>query len=141
MTRKEQQARPSLVTDDYWVYAERKTGVYPTATERSGKWLIFVPLPNIDAVWERVRAATEAGKLGDSAKTATAMQNPNAVDQTKKVICVYTYDWQDKEDVMRIRAELRNIGISWKIPYKADVDTDAGRYRVMGHTRISKYYE
>jgi hypothetical protein len=85
--------------------------------------------------------ATEEGRLGDSAKVATARTNPNAVDQDKKVICVYTYDWQDREDVMRIRAELRALGITWKIPYKADADTCAGRYRVAGHTRIGKYYE
>lgn len=103
MPRKKQpaEAKPSRVTDDYWIYAERKAGDYPEATERSGKWLIFVPVLNIDAVWECIRLATEAGKLGDSAKTATAMPNPNAVDQTKKVICIYTYDWQDKEDVWR----------------------------------------
>lgn len=135
--------KASQVTDAYWIHAERKTGKYPEAeaTERSGKWLIFVPLENINEVWERVRRATEEGRLGDSAKVATARPNPNAVDPTKKVICVYSYDWKDREDVMRIRAELRALGITWKIPYKADVDTDAGKYRVAGHTRISKYYE
>ncbi|MBI5243018.1 MAG: DUF1917 domain-containing protein [Elusimicrobia bacterium] len=133
--------RPSQVTDAYWVCAERKTGSYPEPTERNGKWLIFVPLARVDAVWELIRLATEEGRLGDSAKVATARANHNAVDQDKKVICVYTYDWQDKEDVMRIRAELRTLGIAWEIPYKADADTDAGRYRVAGHTRISKYYE
>jgi hypothetical protein len=120
-SKKSRSERPSGVTDAYWVCAERKTGQYPEATERSGKWLIFVPVERIDEVWERIRIATEEGRLGDSAKAATARSNPNATDRTKKVICVYTYDWQDRE--------------------KADVDTDAGRYRVAGHTRISKYYE
>ncbi|MBU2573155.1 MAG: DUF1917 domain-containing protein [Elusimicrobia bacterium] len=143
MTRKKNipKSKLSQITDAYWIYAERKTGQYPEATDRSGKWLIFVPLQNIDAVWERIKTATEEGRLGDSAKVATARPNPNATDSTKKVICVYTYDWQDKEDVMRIRKELRAIGIVWKIPYKSDEDTDAGKYRIAGHTRISKYYE
>ncbi|MBI5243625.1 MAG: DUF1917 domain-containing protein [Elusimicrobia bacterium] len=132
---------PSQSTDAYWVFAERKTGQYPEATDRSGKWLIFVPLGKIDVVWERIKQATEEGKLGGSAKVATARPNPNAADPTKKVICVYSYDWKDREDIMRIRAELRALGIAWQIPYKADADTDAGKYRVSGHTRISKYYE
>jgi len=42
---------------------------------------------------------------------------------------------------MRIRDELRNLGIIAKIPYKSDEDTMIGKYRVRGHTRISKYYE
>jgi hypothetical protein len=127
--------------DAYWIFAERKTGSYPEANDRSGKWLVFVPLEKIAVVWERIKKATEEGKLGDSAKVATARPNLNAADPTKKVICVYSYDWKDREDVMRIRAELRVLGIVWKIPYKADADTDAGKYRVAGHTRISKYYE
>ena len=132
---------PSQSKDAYWIFAERQVGQYPEATDRSGKWLVFVPLEKIDAVWERIKQATEKGRLGDSAKVATARTNPNAVDQDKKVICVYTYDWHDRADVMRIREELRTLGIAWKIPYKADADTEAGRYRVAGHTRISKYYE
>lgn len=132
---------PSQVTDGYWIYAERKTGKYSEATDRSGKWLIFLSPERIDAVWNRVKKATEEGRLGGSAKAATAKPNSNATDPGRKVICVYSYNWEDKEDVMRIRAELRALGIRWKIPYKADVDTDAGKYRAAGHTRISKYYE
>lgn len=133
--------KPSQVTDAYWIHAERKTGKYPEATDRSGKWLIFVPLEKVDEVWERIKTATEDGRLGDSAKVATARPNPNAIDAAKKVICVYSCDWEDREDVMRIRAELRVLGITWKIPYKTDEDTSSGKYRVAGHTRISKYYE
>lgn len=132
---------PSRVTDDFWMYAERRAGKYPEATERSGKWLIFVPLAKVDSVWEKIRAATEEGRLGESAKVATAKPNPNAADSSKKVICAYSYDWWDTKDVKRIRSELRALGIIWKIPYKADEDTFAGKYRVAGHTRISKYYE
>lgn len=143
MTRKKQisEYMPSQVTTAYWIHVTRRMGEYPKATERSGKWLIFVSLAKVDEIWERIRKATEEGWFGDSAKVATARTNPNAADPTKKVICVYSYDWKDGEDVMRIRAELRALGIVWKIPYKADADTYAGRYRVAGHTRISKYYE
>jgi hypothetical protein len=133
--------KPSEVTDVYWLYAKRKSGVYPEHAERGGKWLIFVPEQQIDEVWEKIALATEQGLLGGSAKVATAKPNPNAVDPNKRVICVYTYDWADEEDVRRVRQALRELGITWRIPYKADEDTYAGRYRNRGDRRISKYYE
>ena len=133
--------RPSQVTDKYWLHAERKKGDYPAATSNSGKWLIFVPISQIDEVWTKIKHATEDGRLGDSAKAATAKPNSNATDPATKVICVYTYDWTDKADVSRIRQDLRALGIVSKDPYKADHDTLTGRYARRGHKRISKYYE
>jgi len=134
-------ARPSGVTEVYWIYARRKSGEYPRSTKRSGKWLVFVDIKNVDEVWAKIKKATEEGKLGSSAKVATAKPNPNATDPNTKVICVYTYDWIDEKDVKRVREELRKLGIVNKISYKADEDTLSGKYRVRGHTRISKYYE
>ena len=134
-------AKPSEVTDIYWIYATRKKGKYPKPTPRSGKWLIFVSLKNVDEVWAKIKKAVEEGKLGDSAKVATAKPNPLATDPNTKVICVYTYDYTDEKDVKRIREELRKLGITNKIPYKADEDTLSGKYRITGHKRISKYYE
>jgi hypothetical protein len=134
-------AKPSEVTDVYWLYAMREKGEYNKGTDRSGKWLVFVDAKNIDEVWAKVKKATEEGRLGDSAKVATAKRNPNAGNSDAKVICVYTYDWADEKDVRRVREELRKLGVTNKIPYKADQDTLAGKYRVRGDTRISKYYE
>lgn len=133
--------KPSEVTDVYWIYAKRKTGKYPESTERSGKWLIFVDVKDVDEVWAKIKRATEEGILGDSAKVATAKPNPHATDSNKKVICVYTYDWTDKDDIRKVREELRKLGITNKIPYKADEDTLSGKYRITGHAKISKYYE
>ena len=134
-------AKPSEVTDVYWIYAVRKRGKYPKATPRSGKWLIFVDPENVEKVWAKIKKAVEEGKLGDSAKVSTAKPNPLAGKSKAHVICVYTYDWTDENDVKRIREELRKLGITHKIPYKADEDTLKGKYRITGHRRISKYYE
>jgi len=46
-----------------------------------------------------------------------------------------------QNDVERIQEELRKLGITNKIPYKADEDTLKGKYRITGHRRINKYYE
>lgn len=135
------EAKPSEVTDVYWIYAMRKKGKYPDPTPRSGKWLIFVDLKNVDEVWAKIKKAVEEGKLGDSAKVSTAKPKPLAGKSNAKVICVYTYDWTDEKDVKRIREELRELGIRNKIPYKTDEDTLSGKYRITEHGRISKYYE
>ena len=37
-------AKPSEVTEVYWICAIRKKGDYPKPTTRSGKWLIFARL-------------------------------------------------------------------------------------------------
>ena len=135
------EAKPSEVTNVYWIYAKRERGEYPKSTQRSGKWLIFVDPENVNEVWGKIKDAVEEGKLGDSAKVATAKPNPLAGKSDAKVMCVYTYDWTDEKDVKRIREELRKLGITNKIPYKADEDTLSGKYRITGHRRISKYYE
>ena len=133
--------KPSHTTEVHWIHAFRKSGTYPEPTDRSGKWLVFVSKDRIDDLWGLVRQATEDGRLGASAKVSTVKPNPNASNPDKGVICVYTYDWRDRQDVERVRAELRALGVTWKIPYKADEETFAGKYQVRGDRRISKYYE
>ncbi|RYX83974.1 DUF1917 domain-containing protein [bacterium] len=131
--------KPSEEMNKPWLVAMRKTGEYPQPTENSGKWLVFVPLAEVDAMWAQIKSATEEGKLGGASKVATAM--PNRYRSDEKVICVYTCDWTNEEDVKRIRGELRKLGIERKIAYKADSDTRSGKYRASGDSNISKYYE
>ncbi len=124
------------MNDGYWVYAERKQGEYPEHTARGGKWLVFVHSRNLANVWNKIKTALEEGKLGGLAKASAERSGSE-----HKVICVYTYDWTDREEVKRVREELRRIGITRKIPYKADEDTERGIYRTNGSEKISKYYE
>ena len=109
---------------------------------RSGKWLVFVSRENVDEVWEKIRNATEAGRLGTGSKVSTAKPSRLSSDPAKRthVICVYTRDWTNRNDVMRVREELRKLGIINKIPYKADEDTLSGKYATLGHKRIAKYW-
>jgi hypothetical protein len=129
-----------LDAPDGWLRASRENGSYPRSGERAGKWLIFGSVEQVDSLWPAVRDATREGRLGGSAKAAVS-SSPRATDPTQRVICVYTYDHQDVEDVRRVREVLRKQGVIWKIPYKCDADTLAGKYTVGGHTRISKYFE
>ena len=130
---------PSLVYDDYWVEAERKVGIYPRSTTRSGKWLLFIPSEQIDEVWAVVKKAVEDGRLGGRAKSSTALSNPNSNDPTKNVICVYTYDGDDEADVWRVREGLRELGFAGKVYWKADQATRDGQYNNRGHRGVSRY--
>jgi len=141
MSRVSKDLKPSKATDSYWLHAKRINGDYPLHTKKGGKWLIFVPVSQVDGVWEKVKRATEEGRLGGKAKVATAKPNPNARNPDIKVICVYTYDWTDEDDIRKVRHELHQLGITSKIPYKADEDTHLGKYANRGSKRISKYYE
>jgi superfamily II DNA or RNA helicase len=132
---------PSQVADRYWIYAERRDPEsYPDHGPRGGKWLIFIKTVEIDQWWVLIKAATEAGHLGGSAKVSTAKENPNAKDPKAGVICVYTYDVDDVADCRRVREALRHLGVTWKVPYKTDTDTVVGRY-AKGGNRVSRLYE
>jgi hypothetical protein len=108
-----------------WIHCFRKTGMYPDPTRHSGKWLIWLSPETIDRFWTRIKQAVEEGRLGDEAKVSTA---GSLNKKGMYVICVYTYDYQDKDDVIRIREELRALGIRREIIYKANEDTRALRY-------------
>ncbi len=126
-----------------WIYAFFNHPTYPRDTRRSGKWLIFVSCKKIDTAWLLVKTALERGELGRIAKVARAVSatRDEKDDLMKQVICVYTYDYADRADTLRIRQALRNIGCTRKIAYKADEDTRRLRYRINTPGRISKYYE
>jgi Domain of unknown function (DUF1917). len=120
--------RPSAIRDEPWVWAERLRGNGPDFTERSGKWLIFVSVEHLDEAWGMVQSATEDGYLGPLSKAATAMPGEFASSSTSKVICVYTYDFEDEADVKRVREELRTRCRVTRASYKTDQDTIEGNY-------------
>ncbi|HEV2377012.1 MAG TPA: putative phosphothreonine lyase domain-containing protein [Streptosporangiaceae bacterium] len=119
--------RPSQVTADYWIYAD-SPGTDADGMGRTGKWLVFVPAARIDSWWQKIKHATEAGDLGVSAKAATVRPNPLATSPKTKLICVYTRDWHDHDDVRRVLRELRVLGVSWRLSYKTDDATISGVY-------------
>ena len=100
----------------------------------SGKWLVFVPIDQVDYWWDVLRAEVERGQLGPSAKVATAAPNPLTRSPVERVICVYTQDFRDHDDVRRVLAGLRRVGVTWQLSYKTDRDTIDGKY---GHRSAS----
>jgi hypothetical protein len=128
--------QPMSITEHYWVYARCK-GRIAKPSERSGKWLVFIDKSRAEEMWDRLARATTDGRLGPSSKCGTARPNPNAPNPNETVICVYTLDFDDREDVMRVREALRELGVTWRIPYKLDSTTNAGKYSVRGDKRVS----
>ena len=128
---------PTDCTASWWLYAEswRK---YKKATKNSGKWCIFIEPKFIDAAWEQISDATQRGLLGGRTKCSTKKGWKGKGNDY--VIIVYTYDYKDTTDVMRIREELRELGFTKPMSYKTDADTKAKKYAGCGQ-KIAKYYE
>jgi hypothetical protein len=129
---------PSKTTQMYWIVLDAP-GSAPEAIEdeNAGKWLIFQEPDAADAAWKKVRDATVAHELGISAKVSTAKPNPDSRDN-RKVIYVYTKDWADEVDVMRVREKLRELGFTDRIGYKRNIETFAGEYAQKGK-RVTYY--
>ena len=132
---------PSKISSKPWVVAINEIIKYPNYTVRSGKWCVFVNKSEHDDWWAKIKQALNEGQLGDQIKTSTGLKSPLAVADSKAVIIIYTYDYEDKDDVMRIRNELRELGIQWKVTYKPDKATKEGKYSNRGDAKISIYYE
>ncbi|KAJ9611447.1 hypothetical protein H2200_004631 [Cladophialophora chaetospira] len=97
----------------------------------SGKWMLFPSTGTVDRVWEIVANAVWEGKLGSIAKVATAEpastsetafdhafadgENTGAArsvrDQGQRLICIYTSDFTDKEDIQRVLRAIKDLGL------------------------------
>ncbi len=85
----------------------------------TGKWCIFAPSSDVDVVWSKIKRAVEGDKLL-FAKVSTALRS---MGRDGHVICVYTQDWTDKQDLLRVREVLRSLGFVEELGYKRDIDT------------------
>jgi hypothetical protein len=90
---------------------------------KAGKWLVYRERSNIDKVWKIIAKATINGDLSNSAKVSTKQQGKN-----RHVICVYTDDYLDLDDVNRVRDELDTLGFTERLCYKPDIYTYLGIY-------------
>lgn len=130
---------PMDVTEEYWIHV-----AYPLArayrSEMVGKWMLFPHVDQVNAAWGKIRQATLEGRLGIAAKVATAKPNANAKKADEKLICVYTYSYEDKEDMLRVLQELRDMGFTGFCPYKTDNTTRAHEYAFNSPVPVSSYY-
>jgi hypothetical protein len=95
-----------------------------TSGDMTGKWCIYVPPADVDAAWEKIKDALEQNQLL-CAKVSTALRS---MGRDTHVICVYTTNWTDMQELMRVRDVLRTLGFLEEIGYKRDVDTRSKLY-------------
>ncbi len=131
---------PSNTTDTYWLHAWREVGSYPKHTDKSGKWLIFVPMTTIDTHWKRISLAVRDGQMGSVAKVSTRKPNPHSINSKNGVIIVYTYNHEDSIDVNRIRTTLRDLGYTQRLVYKTDQATKNKEYSKNSKGPVGTYY-
>ena len=65
-----------------------------------------------------------SGSLGNAAKVS-----PRDREENTHVICVYTEDFTNKEQVRAVEKGLRKVGVTSVMRYKPDVYTTLGIYR------------
>lgn len=90
----------------------------------SGKWMLFPSDHDVDRVWGVVAEATWNGRLGTGSKVA-----PTNSGQNEHLVCIYTQDSTDMNDVKSVLAEMRRLGlvqdgqIAKTVYYKCDAYT------------------
>lgn len=84
-----------------------------------GKWMWFVSETSLDDVFIKVVDSLQQGLLGQSVKVP-----PPDSDNAVHPIIVYTKDFRDQVDVLRVGLELRKLGGNARtLSYKPDVFT------------------
>ncbi|KAF1925817.1 DUF1917-domain-containing protein [Didymella exigua CBS 183.55] len=91
----------------------------------SGKWMLFPKEQSVNRSWKTVVEATITDRLGPMAKVA-----PDD-GKDERLICIYTKDFRDEDDVLRVLKELENLDLlshGRNIYYKADAFTHLDLY-------------
>jgi hypothetical protein len=82
--------------------------------------MMFCPSHEVNAVWSVVARHTAEGNLGIAAKVA-----PSDGQGGERLICIYTKDFNDMEDVTRVIRKMKNIGL---IESKKSLYYKCGKY-------------
>lgn len=78
----------------------------------NGKWMLFPPVQDVDRVWRIVAKATWEGKLGIAAKVATNAEDEEKSERSaQRLICIYTHDFSDQDDVTRVVRSMRKLSL------------------------------
>ncbi|KAI0157061.1 DUF1917-domain-containing protein [Hypoxylon sp. FL1284] len=94
---------------------------------RCGKWMIFSSVFQVNEIWATIAKATANNELGIAAKVAPRWTTDKRTD---RLICVYTTDFSDTNDVRRVAEKLKQLGLiesnGRPLYYKPDVYTYLG---------------
>jgi hypothetical protein len=92
----------------------------------------------VDAVWAVVAKATAQGELGTAAKVAP----DEGDDRRPRVICIYTPDFTDLDDVTRVLRKMKDLGLvdtrGKPIYYKCGMGFPVSVSRILWYTEHHK---
>lgn len=77
------------------------------ARVRPGKWMLFCSPGEVNEIWSVVARATANNELGIAAKVAPRPEDGDV--RKDRLVCVYTKDFRDREDVGRVLQRLREM--------------------------------
>lgn len=101
-----------------------------------GKWLIYASPENINDVWKTIASSTLRNELGIGTKVSTAPK------EGEHVICVYTRNYLDVDDVKGVRKRLAQLGFAKRLFYKPNIYTYLKIYsKTFPGIRASRYAE
>lgn len=94
----------------YWIRIRSPTMVFPHS-KFFGKWMLFPKEEDFDNTWITVAVAMMHDLLGPRCKA------------NNRVVIIYTYDFRDATDVLRVGLNLQRIFPARHLSYKPDVFT------------------
>lgn len=86
--------------------------------------MLFPSPAQVNTVWAAVARATAEGELGCAAKVSTAPDEASKLGRAR-LICIYTVDFADMEDLRRILRNLTNMGL---VSGKDDISYKCGEH-------------
>ncbi|KAJ4346938.1 uncharacterized protein N0V89_010871 [Didymosphaeria variabile] len=93
-----------------------------------GKWMLFPSLEDLTRIWRLVVDGVISNRLGPTAKVA-----PDQGKAGERLVCIYTKDFRDKDDVLRVLRELVSMGVVTQrnkpVYYKPDAYTYLDIYK------------
>lgn len=120
--------KPATVTRKMGPYRDQlEEDLLSAAVQHSitcGKWMLFPDSTDLARFWRLVAEATSQGSLGPISKVGTP--DPSGM-KSSTLICVYTYNFTDVDDVRRVLNELLRLGLCTRdgkpVYYKCDAYT------------------
>lgn len=88
----------------------------------TGKWMLFLNSDEVDKCWELVVNGISKDKLSASSAKVAPSGHPYGCH----LMCIYTSDFSNESDVMKVRQELKDLGFKSELDYKADMYTYIG---------------
>lgn len=88
----------------------------------TGKWIIWLEKKEVDEKWGSIAKSILDGKLSSFSAKISTNGHPST-SSGEYLVCVYTLDYSEMQEVMKVREELKNLGFTSALCYKADIYT------------------